>query len=154
VSNANNLTSWLYFKVAGAGEPASYGWQIALQYAAGVMGAWRGASTASIDQSSGATAAGIASISDAAPSLTPAGNNELQIYFYDAQSRFAPRVVMPGTIAPRSNTNSAKEGFTVAFGDAVAPPAGTASPLRPANANVSGSTLVMTAQAILLIPGP
>ena len=154
VSNANNLTSWLYFKVAGAGEPSSYGWQIALQYAAGMMGAWRGTSAAPIDQSSGATAGGIAFISDAAPSLTPAGNNELQIYFYGAQSRFAPRVAMPGTIAPRSNANSAKEGFTVAFGDVVAPPSGTASPLRTANATVSASTLVMTAQSILLRPGP
>ena len=118
------------------------------------MGAWRGASAAPIDQSSGATAAGIVSSSDAAPSLTPAGNNELQIYFYGAQSRLAPTVAMPGAIAAHFNTNSSKEGFTVAFGDLVAPPAGTASPLRTANATVSGSTLVMTAQAILLRPGP
>ena len=29
VSNGNNATSWLYYKVAGASEPASYGWNLA-----------------------------------------------------------------------------------------------------------------------------
>jgi hypothetical protein len=56
-NSINKMTSWLYFKVAGSNEPASYSWQINLQYAAGVMRAWRGASVVSpIEQSSGATA--------------------------------------------------------------------------------------------------
>ena len=55
----NQMTSWLYYKVAGSSELPSYTWNISLQYAAGVMRAWRGASVSSpIDQSSGATAAG------------------------------------------------------------------------------------------------
>jgi Galactose oxidase, central domain len=155
ISNGNKITSWLYFKVAGNNEPASYGWNINTQYAAGVMGAWRGISTFSpIDQSSGATAAGASPFSVAAPSLTPRSANELQVYFYASQTNLAPTIIAPGTIDQRSNNMSTKEGFTLAFGDLAAPPGGTASPTYAAEANSSGSTPVMTAQAILLTLGP
>src|SRR5208283_1651711 len=57
VSNGNQITSWLYYKVAGASEPSSYSWTISSQWAAGVMGAWQGAASVSpIDKASGATA--------------------------------------------------------------------------------------------------
>jgi hypothetical protein len=148
------LTSWLYFRVAGGSEPASYGWQITLQYAAGIMGAWRGASSSPIDQSSGATTAGASPISAAAPSLTPANNNELQVYFYGSQSSSAPTVVEPNAITQLSNARSKNESFTLALGDLAAPSSGTASPTYTAIAstNLSGGS-VMTAQAILLKPG-
>ena len=57
-SNGNQLTSWLYYRVAGASEPASYTWNISSNWAAGVMGAWRGAATSPLDGTSGANAAG------------------------------------------------------------------------------------------------
>jgi hypothetical protein len=47
---------------------------------------------------------------------------------------------------------SSKEGFTVGFGDLAAPAAGTASPTYTAVAAAASGNLVMTAQAILLIP--
>ncbi len=47
----NQMTSWLYYKVAGSNEPASYTWNIGFQYAAGVMRAWRGASVVITDRS-------------------------------------------------------------------------------------------------------
>jgi hypothetical protein len=155
VSNGNKMTSWLYFKVAGGSEPASYRWNISSQWAAGVMGAWRRASASSpIDRSSGATAAGAGPISDAAPSLTPANNSELQVYFYGSQSFSAPTITQPGVITQRSNIRSAKEGFTLAFGDLAAVSAGTPSPTYAAMANLPGGMPVMTAQAILLRLGP
>src|SRR5208337_4803273 len=64
VNNGNKLTSWLYFRIAGGSEPSSYSWNIVSQYAAGVMGAWRGTSISPIDQSSGASAAGPSPLSD------------------------------------------------------------------------------------------
>jgi hypothetical protein len=153
VSNGNKITSWLYFKIAGASEPPSYSWTITSQYAAGVMGAWRRAASLSpIDQSSGATAAGASPISVAAPSLTPSNNSELQIYFYGSQSASAPTITEPGAIMQRVNLRSAREGFTLAFGDLGAPAAGAASPTYSATA--SGSSPVVTAEAILLKPGP
>jgi len=153
VSNANKITSWLYYKVAGADEPASYGWTISSQWAAGVMGAWRGASTVSpIDKNSGATAAGASPLTDAAPSLTPTYNNELQVYFYGSQSATGPTITLPAAITKRLDIISSKEGFTLGFGDLAAPSAGTASPTYTATATLAGGKPVMTAQAILLIP--
>jgi hypothetical protein len=155
ISNGNKITSWLYFKTAGAEEPVSYAWSINSQYAAGVMGAWRGVSTSSpIDQSSAATATGASPISDVAPSLTPTGNNELQVYFYGSQSTSAPTITEPGAITQRSNAMSTKEGFTLAYGDLSAPPTGNPSPTFAAVANSTGGMPVMTAQAILLRLGP
>ena len=118
------------------------------------MGAWRGASVSPIDQSSGATAAGPRPVSDAAPSLTPVGNNELQVYFYGSQSFAAPTIIEPGTIVQRANDNSVKEGFTLALGDLPAPFAGNPSPTYIASSIFSGAMPVMTAQAVLLKPGP
>jgi len=153
VSNANKITSWLYYKVAGADEPASYGWTISSQWAAGVMGAWRGAATVSpIDKNSGATAAGASPLTDAAPSLTPANNNELQVHFYGAQSVTGPTITLPLTITERMDVTSSKEGFGLWFGDLVAPPAGIASLTYTATGTQDSGTLVMSAQAILLIP--
>jgi hypothetical protein len=154
VSNANKITSWLYYHVAGSSEPASYSWHITSQYVAGVMGAWRGAASSPIDQSSGASAAGVSPISAAAPSLTPANGNEFQIYFYASQSAAAPTISEPGAITQRANLKSSKEGFTLAFGDLAAPAKGTASPTYSAMASFASGIPVMTSQAVLLRPGP
>jgi hypothetical protein len=155
VNNGNKMTSWLYFRIAGVSEPGSYTWIIASQYAAGLMSGWRGASASPIDQSSGSTASGNSPISAAAPSLTPAGNNELQVYFYGSQSVSAPTITEPGTINQRADIKSAKEGFTLADGDLAAPSAGNTSPTYTAIATTfTGNIPVMTAQAVLLKPGP
>jgi len=154
-NNGNRITSWLYYKIASAAEPASYGWTISSQWAAGVMGAWQGASSVTpIDKASGATAAGASPLTDAAPSLTPANNNELQVHFYGAQSVTGPTITLPAAITKRLDIISSKEGFGVGFGDLAAPSAGTASPTYAATGTQDSGTLVMTAQAILLIPGP
>jgi hypothetical protein len=154
VSNVDLLSTWLYFHVAGGSEPGSYGWRIASQYAAGIMGDWRGPSSMPIDQSSGITAAGPSPLTAAAPSLTPAGNNELQVYFYASENFVSPTISQPSAITPHANVASNKEGFTVAFGDLAAPPEGTASPTYQATASFSNRALVMTAQAVLLHLGP
>ncbi len=154
--SGNKMTSWLYYKVVGVSEPSSYSWSLAPQYAAGAIGAWRGASATPIDLSSGASAGGLNPVSSAAPSLTPNHNNELLVYFYGAQSFVAPTITEPGAIVQRSNIKSSKEGFTLASGDLAAPGQGTPSGTFTAMAsiNVTGGMQVMTAQSILLIPGP
>ncbi len=152
VSNGNQATSWLYYKIAGANEPASYGWNLSSNFASGVMGAWRGASGSPIENASGATASGNSPVTASAPSLTPANNGELQLYFYGSQSRSAPTVGLSSALTQRFNTSSSKEGFTLAFADLAAPFANNASPTYPATSTVSGGA-AMTAQAILLIPG-
>jgi hypothetical protein len=155
VGSGNKMTSWLYFKVAGGSESASYGWKISSQWAAGVMGAWRRASASSpIELSSGATAAGAGPITVAAPSLIPANSSELEVYFYGSQSFSAPTITQPGAITQRSNIKSAKEGFTLAFGDLAAGSVGNPSPTYAAVANLPGGMPVLTAQAILLRLGP
>ncbi len=117
------------------------------------MGAWRGAATVTpIDKNSGATAAGASPLTDAAPSLTPTDNSELQVYFYGSQSATGPAITLPAAITERLDIISSKEGFTVGFGDLAAPSAGTASPPYSATATLAGGKPVMTAQAILLIP--
>ena len=117
------------------------------------MGAWRGAASVSpIDKASGATAAGTSPLTDAAPSLTPTNSNELQVYFYGSQSATGPGITLPAAITERLDVISSKEGFGLGFGDLAAPSAGTASPTYTAVATLSSSNLVMTAQAILLIP--
>jgi hypothetical protein len=150
-NSGNKATSWLYYKVAGADEPASYGWNIGANWAAGVMGAWRGASSSPINAASGATAGGTTPIFASAPSLTPGMDNELQVYFYGSQSHAGPTVALSGAITQRFDVASAKEGFTLAFADLAAPSANFASSTYPAVASISG-TAVLTAQAILLIP--
>ncbi len=152
-SNGNNITSWLYYKVRMSGETAtSYSWNIASQYAAGVMGAWRGASGAPFDKSSGATASGNPALA-AAPSLMPSHNGELQVYFYASQNFAAPVISEPGAITSRANDRSSREGFALAFGDLAAPAQGVASPAYTASSSGSGG-VVLTAQAVLLIAGP
>jgi hypothetical protein len=99
-------------------------------------------------------AAGPSPLSDAAPSLTPAINNELQVYFYGSQGVSAPTIGEPGAITARSNIKSSKEGFTLAFGDLAAPAAGTASPTFAATSSLASGLPVTTAQAVLLRPGP
>jgi hypothetical protein len=152
VSNSNRITSWLYYRMAGASEPTSYAWNISSQWAAGAMGAWRNAFPSIIDGASGATAAGPSPLSDAAPSLTPTYSNELQVYFYGSQGSKGPAIALPGAITQRFDTISAKEGFSLGFGDLAAPSAGIASPTYVATATLAGSSPVITAQAILLIP--
>ena len=156
MNSTNKLTSWLYYKVATPSEPASYNWTISLQWAAGAMGAWRGASTSPIDMSSGASVTGVTPISASAPSLTPVNNGELQVYFYAAQTRVGPTLTLSPAVTQRFNTISGKEGFTIGFGDLTAPSAGTASPTYAATATSSffGASEVMTAQAVLLISHP
>jgi len=155
-NNGNRITSWLYYKVASATEPTSYVWYIGSQWAAGVMGAWQGVSSVTpIDKNSGGTAAGASPLNDAAPSLTPANNGELQVYFYGAQSAKSPAfpaIALPGAITERTDVTSSKEGFGLGFGDLAAPPSGTPSPIYTATGTHDSGTLVMSAQAVLLIP--
>ena len=151
-NSGNRITSWLYYKVAGPSEPTSYAWTISSQWAAGVMGAWRGAAVPPIDKAAGAIAGGVSPITDAAPSLTPTNSNELQVYFYGSQSGAGPTITLPAAITRRLDIISAKEGYGLGFGDLAAPLAGTASPTYIAVATQDSSTLVMTAQAVLLIP--
>ena len=145
VNSGNKATSWLYYRIAGSNEPSSYSWSIIPNWAAGTMGAWRGASNTPVNKSSGATAAS-ASISLAAPSMVPASNNEQQIYFYGAQSSSAPSIGLPNGLNLRFDSRSSKEGFTLAFADAGAPAVGVSTSSYLAT---SGSA-AMTAQAILL----
>ncbi len=151
VNNGNQITSWLFYKVAGANEPSSYGWNIGSNWAAGVMGAYRGAATAPIDNSSGvATASGASPLSASAPSLTPTNDSEMQVYFYAAQSHAGPALTV-SSVTQRFDATSSKEGFALAFADLAAPSAGTPSATYPATATMSGG-LAMTAQAVLLEP--
>ncbi len=151
IASGNQVTSWLYFRIASGSEPAAYAWHIASQYAAGEMGAWSGGS-GGIEASSGATASGNPAVA-AAPALTPAHNGDLQVYFYAAQNYTAPTIFEPAAITSRANNRSSKEGFTLAFGDLPAPFMGNPSPAYNATAAGSGS-VVMSAQAVLLIPAP
>ncbi len=141
------LTSWIYYKVAGSAEPATYSWNIAPQWAAGGMGAWRGTSNQPIDSSSGATSTGKGL---AAPSLTPSYGGELQVYFYGSQGDRGPTITIPATMTERFNTSSLLEGFALAFGEMAAPAASAASPTYKATQTGGGAT---SAQAVLLIPG-
>ena len=151
VSNGNLLTSWLYYKIAGANEPAAYGWNLASNWAAGVMGAWRGTSTTPVDVASGSAASGASPVSDAAPSLTPGNDNELQVYFYGSQSHAAPSISPSSALTRRLGLGSSKEGFTFAVADMPAPASSTASPMYPATAVMAGG-LALSAQAVLLVP--
>jgi hypothetical protein len=161
VTDGNNkITSWIFYQIASGSGPIPSSWNLGSSlYAAGVIGAWRGVSSSLTlfdFQVASATAAGQSPISLAAPSITPALNNELQVYFYGAQSNLAPTISEPAAITTRFNSASAKEGFTLAFGDLAAPPGGTASPTYPAmtNASLPGGLAVMTAQELLLRAGP
>jgi hypothetical protein len=151
VSEGNQITSWLYFRVAGSNEPASFGWSIGSNWAAGVMGAWRGAHASPIDTDSGSTAAGASPVSDSAPALVPNNNNELQIYFYGGQSYAGPTLALSSALVQRFNAKSSKEGFSLSFADLAAPPAESNSTTYSATASISGGA-AMTAQDVLLKP--
>jgi hypothetical protein len=161
VNGGNEATSWLYYKVAGANEPASYSWNISSNFAVAVMGAWRGTTLVPIENSSGATAAGNSPITVSAPSLTPNLNHELEVYFYASQAPTAPTLTLSGALNQRFNLSSLKEGFALAFADLPAPFANNASPTYPgtaSTANTAGTagtagSAVITAQAMLLVPG-
>ncbi len=146
---SDKITSWTFYKIAGASEPASYSWQFSSQWVAGIMGAWRGAAISPLDGASGVAVAGVSPVSASAPSLTPSHNGDWQIYFYGSQGSTGPAIVLPGGITQRSNKTSSKEGFALAFGDVAAPSSGVASPLFQARETGGG---VMSAQAILLVP--
>ena len=148
-SGGNQLTSWLYYKVAEASEPISYTWTINSNFAAGVMGDWRGASISPIDNFSGATAGGNSPVSVSAPSMSPNNNGELQVFFYGAQANAAPTITTAIALNSRFNTSSSKEGFSLAFADLPAPFAGNSSPTYPATAS-AGSATALSAQAVLL----
>jgi Pro-kumamolisin, activation domain len=152
VKSANLATSWLYYKVAGASEPASYSWTIGSNFAAAVMGGWRGASASPIENSSGATVGGVSPVSVAAPSLTPINNNDLQVYFYGAQAPVAPVIALPASLFQRFDLGASNEGFALAFGDLAAPFAGLPSPAYLASATAANNP-VMIAQAVLLVSG-
>jgi len=154
ISNGNQMTSWLYYKIAGASEPGSYGWNIAPQYAAGLMGAWRNTTASPLDMSSGAFSAGTGPIAMTAPALVPTNDMELQIYFYGAQSFIAPVIGQPSQIIQRTTDRSSIEGFTLGIGELAAPSHGNLSLTYTGSANTSipGGSLVGTSQAVLLIP--
>ena len=108
-----------------------------------------------IDQSGGATASVGNPVAVQPPSLTPTGNNELQLYFFGAQSVFASTITQIPT--QRSNLKSSKEGFTLASGDFPGLPAG--NPLPPLGGSASCATPsscmpVITEQTVLVKPGP
>ena len=152
--NQLRLTSWLYYKTAGSSEPSSYSWSISSQSAAGVMGAWRGVGgvLTPLDGDSGAAVTGLSPVSDAAPSLTPNVGDELQVYFYGAQSPVqGPTITLPGALTQRFNTVSSMEGFALGFADLAAPSAGTASPTYTATAS-GVSSAAFSAQAVILMP--
>ena len=146
VNSGNKATSWLYYKIAGANEPASYGWNISSNWAAGVMGAWRGASTSPIDNASGATASGTSPISASAPSLTPRNNNELQIYFYGSQANAAPTITLSNALTQRFNARSRRKALPSPSLILLLHSPTVASPTYPATA--ISLEAVMTAQAI------
>ena len=157
----NHITSWLFYKVVTGSDLsiAFYDWTLTTpQYAAGIIGDWRGASSSPLDQSSGAAAGGGANpIVLAAPSLTPFANGELQVYFYGTQNFAAPTLTEPPAINDHFNVMSSKEGFTLGFGDLSAPFAGQMSPIYNASSKfpATGTPMgfpVLTAQAVLLIP--
>jgi hypothetical protein len=151
----NKITSWLYFKRAGASGPASYSWGITPQFAAGAMGAWRGASSSPIEQSSGASANSGKPVIASAPSLTPMQNGDQQIYFYGSQDSKAPIIGQLNPINFHSVLSSTQEGFTLAFGDLAAPAQGVASPTYIVSAtSQTNGTPVLTAQAVLVRSGP
>ena len=127
VNNGNKATSWLYFKIAGANEPSSYGWSIGSNWAAGATGAWRGTSSSPLDNSSGAVAISGNPVTVSAPSLSPTNNNELQVYFYGAQSGSAPAIAISSALNQRFDSRSSKEGFALAFADLREPQALTIS---------------------------
>jgi hypothetical protein len=156
ISDAGNLaTSWLYYRIAGASEPASYGWNISSNFAVGVMGAWKGTALAvPIENTSAATAGGASPVSAFAPSLTPNNNNDLQVFFYGSQSTAAPALTLSSLINQHFNITSSQEGFALAFADFAAPFAGNISPVYPASSASTAGNAVLTAQAMLLIAGP
>jgi hypothetical protein len=149
ISSGNQLTSWLYYKIASSTEPALYGWNIGANWAAGAMGDWRGAVSPPLDVASGITKAGTSPVSATAPSLTPSNNGELQVCFYAAQAFAAPTLTLSSSLNRRFEVGSSKEGFALGFGDIGAPGAGTATGAYPASASISGS-VALTAQTILL----
>jgi hypothetical protein len=63
---------------------------------------------------------------------------EFQVYFYAGQNLRAPVIAQPSAIASLANDPSSKEGFTLAFGNLVAPFGGIASPVYNASASGSG----------------
>ena len=152
IGNGLKATSWLYYKTASVNEPNSYSWNINSNWVIGAMEAWRGTSNVPVDNSSGTTAGGTLLVSASAPSLTPSHNGELEVYYFGSQSNSGPILTLSGYLNPRFNSTSSKEGFALAVGDLPAPFAGNSSPPYPATASISG-TAVMTAQAVLLLPG-
>ena len=87
----------------------------------------------------------------AAPSLTPAHNSEMQVYFYGSQNFSAPTITESAALTSLANDKSSKEGFTIAFGQLAAPFMGNASPTYNASSSGSGP-VVLSAQAVLLKP--
>ena len=153
VNSTSLATSWLYYRIAGASEPASYSWLISSSFAAGVMGAWRGTTSVPIEKNSGTATAGLSPVSVSALSLTPSNNHELQVLFYGSQAASAPALTVLNTLNQRFNVSSSNEGFALAFADTAAPFAGNASPPYPGTATVAGNAAI-TAQSMLLIAAP
>jgi hypothetical protein len=149
ISTVNQLTSWLYYKVASSNEPAAYGWNIGSNWAAGAMGDWRGVVSPPINAASGGANAGTSPVSEAAPSVTPSNNSELQVCFYAGQAFAAPTLTFSGSLNRRFEAGSSKEGFALGFGDVSAPGAGTASAAYSGTVSIAG-TAAITAQTILL----
>ena len=102
------------------------------------------------DNASGTIVSGSPAVAGA-PSLTPAHNGELQVYFYGSQNFSAPVVTEPAAITSLANARSSKEGFTLAIGQLAAPFMGNASPTYNATSSGSGP-VILSAQAVLLIP--
>ncbi len=117
IKNGDKITSWLYYKVAGPGEPSSHKWNIPSQWVAAAMGAWRGAMPSPIDTATGDTANGQSPLSADAPWSNAQYSDEQRLFFFASQAVSAPAISLPTAITPRLRARSSKEGFALAFGD-------------------------------------
>src|ERR1019366_3352552 len=143
-----NVTSWVYWKLASASEPSSYGFSISLQWAASICVAYRGANAnGPIDTSSGQGAnLGRAPV---APSSIPNSNNELEVVVYAVHGGFRPTALLPTSLSSRINNNQTSTNVTFALGDIASPTTGTASSSYTATVSGNNSS---TGQQIFLIP--
>jgi hypothetical protein len=72
------------------------------------------------------------------------------VFFYGSQAHTGPLISPSSGLNRRFNASSAKEGFAIAIADLAAPAAHVGSASYPVSASVSGGSIAITAQAVLL----